>query len=163
MYLIYCSKKLISKYYLVILGLPLLSYIQYQLLREFYLKSEVINIMTTFLSIVFGFYITSYAIFLTSSYVSSLYKITDAKNKAQTLLHTLVQQYRFGLTAILFSIIYLLCLQFRLNQSNNNQLAMGDIYTLPFLFVVVFNFWYSYRMLDILVKIVIQEAKRKKD
>lgn len=144
-----------------IIGLIISAGIQYVFLGDFYLKSDLISSFTTFLSIIFGFYITSLAIFVTSSYVAELYKITDQNNKSVTLLHTLVNNYKFGLIFILISILYLLCLQFKINQCSEDKLLLSNIYALPFLFFVLFNFWHSYKMLDDLIRIIIQESKRQ--
>jgi len=143
-----------------IIGIAVLSALQYFLLGDFCLKSDIISSIITFLSIVFGFYITSLAIFVTSSYVAELYKITDQNNKSVTLLHTLISNYRFGLTFILSTILYLLILQFIINQSVDDKILLSAIYALPFLFFVIFNFFYSYKMLNDLIKIIIQESKR---
>ena len=148
----------------LIIGLVVLGAIQYQFLGNFYLKSDIISSITTFLSIIFGFYITSLAIFVTSSYVADLYKITDKENKSVTLLHTLIHNYKFGLIFILISILYLLIIQLVLNQldGDTSRLRLGEYYLLPFLFLVVFNFWHGYKMLNDLINVIIQESKRHK-
>lgn len=135
--------------------------LQYFLLGTYYIESNLINNIVTFFSIIFGFYITSLAIFVTSTYVSQLYKITDQNNKGVTLLHTLITQYKVGLILILISILYLLFIEFILSQTDNNKIILSNIYVLPFLWLVITNFFYSYRMLDTLIKIIIQEAKNK--
>lgn len=135
--------------------------LQYFLLGTYYIESNLINNIVTFFSIIFGFYITSLAIFVTSTYVSQLYKITDQNNKSVTLLHTLITQYKVGLILILISILYLLFIEFILSQTDNNKIILSNIYVLPFLWFVIINFFYSYRMLDTLIKIIIQEAKNK--
>ena len=135
--------------------------LQYFLLGTYYIESNLINNIVTFFSIIFGFYITSLAIFVTSTYVSQLYKITDQNNKSVTLLHTLITQYKVGLILILISILYLLFIEFILSQTDNNKIILSNIYVLPFLWLVITNFFYSYRMLNTLIKIIIQEAKNK--
>lgn len=135
--------------------------LQYFLLGTLVIESNLINNVVVFLSIIFGFYITSLAIFVTSTYVSQLYKIIDQNNKSVTLLHTLISEYKVGLILILISILYLLIVEFILRQTDNSKVVLSAIYALPFSWVVLTNFFYSYRMLDTLIKIIIQEAKNK--
>lgn len=132
---------------------------QYFLLSTYSLSNDVINNFIVFLSIIFGFYITSLAIFVTSKYVSNLYKITDKNNKSVTLLHTLINNYKLGLTLILLSIFYLLIFQFIFNQNDNDDVFLSNLWALPILGIFVINFWYSFKMLNDLIKIIIQEAK----
>jgi len=145
----------------LLLSFVIFCILQYYLLGSYRIESNLISNIVTFLSIIFGFYITSLAIFVTSTYVSQLYKITDQNNKSVTLLHTLIEKYKAGLILILISILYLLVIQFMLSQADNNKIILSNIYVLPFLWVVIANFFYSYRMLVILIKIIIQEAKNK--
>lgn len=139
----------------------LLCYFQYRILSPLNIASDLITNIITFLSVVFGFYITSLSIFVTSQYVSNLYKITDKENKTVTLLHTLINNYKVGLIIILISIIYFLSLNLLINQTETKSLLLGDYRTGPVLALMVFNFYYSYKMLSDLTKIILQEAKSK--
>jgi hypothetical protein len=150
-----------KKTIILLLTLVVFSILQYFILGSCYIESNLINNVVVFLSIIFGFYITSLAIFVTSTYVSQLYKITDQNNKSVTLLHTLISEYKVGLILILISILYLLIIEFVLRQTDNNKIILSAIYALPFSWVVITNFFYSYRMLDTLIKVIIQEAKNK--
>ncbi len=147
----------------VIINLSLaiiISITQYIFFGIYYIKVELISNLITFLSIIFGFYITSLAIFATSKYVASLYKATDKNNKSLTLLHVLINNYRIGLIIILISIIYLLILQLVLTQISTNNIYLYNRIAIPLFWVVLVNFYYSYRMLSDLLKVVLQEAKR---
>lgn len=148
----------------IIYGIVLFIFIascQYFLIGKFSISNDLITNIITFLSIIFGFYITSLAIFVTSQYVSGLYKIVDKENQTVTLLHTLVKNYKIGLTAILISILYLLFLNFYISQSIDKSSLLNNFKVLPFLPLVVFNFCYSYKMLSDLINVIIQEAKHK--
>lgn len=134
---------------------------QYFLMGNYNISNDLITNILTFFSIIFGFYITSLAIFVTSQYVSSLYKITNENNRTLTLLHTLVRNYKFGLTIILISIFYFLSLNFIINQVSAKSLLLSNVTTLPFLAILIFNFCYSYKMLADLINVIIQEAKHK--
>lgn len=139
----------------------LISACQYFLIGKFSISNDLITNIITFLSIIFGFYITSLAIFVTSQYVSNLYKIVDKENQTVTLLHTLVKNYKIGLTVILVSILYLLFLNFSTSQSIDKSILLNNFKVLPFLPLVIFNFCYSHKMLSDLINVIIQEAKHK--
>lgn len=139
----------------------LISACQYFLIGKFSISNDLITNIITFLSIIFGFYITSLAIFVTSQYVSNLYKIVDKENQTVTLLHTLVKNYKIGLTVILVSILYLLFLNFSISQSIDKSILLNNSKVLPFLPLVIFNFCYSHKMLSDLINVIIQEAKHK--
>ncbi len=134
---------------------------QHFLLAPFQIESDLVTNIITFLSVVFGFYITSLSIFVTSQYVSNLYNITDKENKTVTLLHTLINNYKTGLIVILVSIIYFLALNLLINQTDGSYILLGDIKAIPVLALMMFNFYYSYKMLSDLANIILQEAKSK--
>lgn len=134
---------------------------QYFLIGNLSISGDLITNLLTFFSIIFGFYITSLAIFVTSQYVSDLYKITDKNNQSVTLLHTLVRNYKFGLSVILISILYFLILNFSIDQTGSKLLLLNNPIALPTLAVILFNFCYSYKMLTDLINVIIQEAKHK--
>lgn len=138
-----------------------ISLIQRRFFSMLPLNIQVLDNIVTFLSVVFGFYITSLAIFVTSRYVSNLYKITDKKNTSVTLLHTLLQNYKFGLTLVLLSLAYFIFVQFFVNPSELNPLQLSNFALTPLLGLLVVNFWYCYQMLTSLIKIILQEAKNK--
>lgn len=138
-----------------------ISFGQYFWIGKSSISNDLITNIITFLSIIFGFYITSLAIFVTSQYVSNLYKIVDKENQTVTLLHTLVRNYKIGLTVILISILYLLFLNFSINQTPDKSLLLSNLEALPFLAMIAFNFCYSYKMLTDLINVIIQEAKHK--
>lgn len=136
------------------------SLIQYLVLSNFVVKIETLTNIVTFLSIVFGFYITSFSIFSTSHYVSTLYQITDKENSTQTLLHALIFKYKTGLLATLFSILYFIIFIFLLSQKDVLSLQLSERFTYPMVSIFLFNFYYGYKMFEILVKIITQESKQ---
>lgn len=156
------EKILSNKILKLILVLPVLWLFQSQFLGNYFIKSDTISSSILFLSIIFGFYITSLAIFSTSSYVANLYKILDTKDKRVTLLHTLIKNYKFGLIFILISILYLLIIQLILNQFDKDELRLGEYYILPFTSFIISNFWHAYKMLNDLTNVIIQESKSDK-
>ncbi len=145
----------------VLIGLTLLQYFQF---GDVYVSSNTVSSLLTFSSIIFGFYITSLAIFSTSSYVSGLYLKTNKKNPSETLLQTLLANYKTGLLWIFTSISYFIFLQLVFDQSKTEicKLTLKNIYLWPFLGIVMVNIWYSYKMLNDLIKVIMQEAKKPK-
>lgn len=131
---------------------------QYYLLGHVNISEGVTGNIITFLSILFGFYITSLAIFVTSHYVSSLYKVMDQNKKSQTLLHTLTGNYKFGLLVTLFSLIYFVWLEIFFS---GGVMTLGNKSHLPFLGFLAINFAYCFIMLGDLINIIIQEAKSR--
>ncbi|MBX4204799.1 MAG: hypothetical protein KW788_01260 [Candidatus Doudnabacteria bacterium] len=145
----------------VVLFLLIMCLLQYWTYGGMKLHTEVVDNVIIFLSIVFGFYITSLAIFVTSKYVSDLYKTIDNKNPSLTLLHTLMKRFKFGLDLILITVLYLLLINFFIKQTLSNELLLSNYYILPFSGIVLLNFIYGYILLNDLVNIIIQEAKNK--
>lgn len=145
----------IVKPLLIIVGISLF---QYWLYRDWVISYEFIGNVVTFLSIIFGFYITSLAIFATSRYVAGLYKVSDKNDKSATLLHTLVGNYKVGLTYTLISIVYILLVQLS-NQSGNCSVSLKEYLLFPFLGVIAGNVVYGYDMLCHLISVILQEAK----
>lgn len=122
---------------------------------------SIIGDVITFLSIIFGFYVTSLAIFATSQFVSDLYKITDKENDSCTLLHTLINNYKFGLIVSLISLVYFIIFGLFIKPDTNSQISFGYFITYPFIFLLVLNFIFCFRMLANLIDIIIQEGKMK--
>lgn len=128
-------------------------------MNNYYLKGDVLSSFLTFLSIIFGFYITSLSIFVTSKYVSDLYKVVDKNDHSLTLLHSLVRNYRRGLIFVLISIGYFVFIQFLISQNIDGKIILSNKWLILFMFFIVGNFWYSYKMLNDLINVIIQEAK----
>lgn len=135
------------------------SWFQLKYLKSVILTQDILTNLVTFLSILFGFYITSLAIFVTSRFVKSLYLITDEKNKSQTLLNRLLSNYKFGLIIALLSLSYFLLLSYFISSKNEVDVYLYTYITLPLSALILFNIIYSYFMLNDLIKIIIQEAK----
>jgi hypothetical protein len=131
---------------------------QYYFLSEFSVGVETISNIVTFLSIIFGFYITSFSIFTTSKFVSSLYDFNDPENIEQTMLHTVIFKYKAGLLIALFSIFYFIAIIFVV-EKNEGSLPLNEIYSYPIFSIFLLNFIYAYLMFSILVDIIRQEAK----
>lgn len=140
----------------------LVSLIQQYFFGYIQIKSDLISSIITFLSIIFGFYITSLSIFATSRYVSSLYKVDDSNNKNNTLLHTLFSNYKFGLITTLVSIVYFIIVQIRLGQSDVEIVYLSEKLLIPMFGIGINILWYSYKMLSDLITVILKESKNIK-
>lgn len=141
----------------VILGVGV--YVYFSFGNSIFLSSNFISNIVTFLSILFGFYITSFSIFTTSKYVSQLYKIDDKENNGkQSLMDTLIQKYKTGLTITLLSILYTLGIFFIL-KDKETILLNENLYFIVLLPFISLNFVYGFEMMNILVKVIKQTAK----
>lgn len=152
-----------NKLLMVLISFAVIAFLQVYFLPGYSFRIDVLSDIVTFLSITFGFYITSLAIFTTSQYVSNLYKIVDAKNRSQTLLNTLTDNYNAGLIFSLLSLLYFIGIQFFIDVPPSGTVFLGDIkLSLVFAFLVV-NFGYCFFMLRDLIRIIIQEAKSRSE
>jgi len=124
-----------------------------------YLIESFITSMIVFLSIIFIFYIISLVVFSNSKYVSGLYKITDKNDKNSNLMNTLINKYKNGLRITFIFIVYLIITDFILTQKDDNKLLINTSYIFTFGSFLFFYFFYSYKMLNIFIKVIIQEAK----
>ena len=123
------------------------------------LSSNFVTNVVTFLSILFGFYITSFSIFTTSRYVAQLYKLADEENgKKQTLMDALIHKYKIGLILALLSICYVLVCFFFFGDKEIVLLNSHVYFALLIPFLLL-NFIYGFEMMDILIKVIKQSAK----
>jgi hypothetical protein len=147
-----------TKIITILLLLGVGSWLQKAYFGHIQLSQDVLTNLITFLSILFGFYITSLAIFVTSKYVRFLYQVVDAKEKSQTLLNTLLNNYRLGLNLALFSLSYFMALSFFISKEGR-IIHLDNYLTLPLISLFIINIFYSYKMLNDLIQIILQEAK----
>jgi len=148
-----------KKIFKTIILIIILGIVQRIYFKDYFIDGGLISSLITFLSIVFGFYITSLTVFSTSKFVSGLYKIKDRGNRSFSLLNTLINNYKHGLILILLTIIYLLTTQFLLSKEASRTLSLSNAILFPFFGLITINFWYSYKLLDDLIKVTLQEAK----
>lgn len=146
-------------FFTLVIGLAGFIVQKYFISSEIEVSQDLLTNIITFLSILFGFYITSLAIFITSKYVADFYKLIDKNNPTQTLLHTLLKEYEYGLCVVLISLVYFISLSLLyIDYSNNSYgLVPKNFLIIP---LISINIFYSYLMLKNLIKIVIQEAKK---
>ena len=99
--------------------ISLLFIIVFSLIRIFpiiQLKEETIHSIITFLSITFGFYMTSLSVLYRSNYSKELFKKIDLKKKTQRKAHTLIAYFKSASYCSLISIlVFLLSMSIELN------------------------------------------------
>jgi hypothetical protein len=122
-------------------------------------NASVVGDVITFLSITFGFYITSLAIFMTSQFVADLYKVVDKDDNSSTLLHKLMSNYKFGLMLTLISLMYFIAIDFFVKPDVNSEISFVSIPAYPILAFLILNFVFCFIMLGDLVNVIIQEGK----
>lgn len=150
------------KLVLIFTVILVISIFQYFFLSRFMVRTQLVSDIIIFLSILFGFYITSFAIFASSRYVSSLYKVTDKNDKSITLLHVLVNNYRIGLFVALMTLAYMMTVEFFVKPNDLGYFSVGNYFLIPFVAFIIVNFWYCFQMLCDLTNVVMQEGKNSK-
>ena len=79
--------------------------LQYVLNLQF--SKEFISTLLTVFALFFGFYITSFAVFSSSKYLSILYGLQDKNDNRMTLLDVLLREFKRATWALLTSIFAL--------------------------------------------------------
>lgn len=75
---------------------------------KFIIQKTDVSAIISFLSIYFGFLVTSFSIMINSTEIKKLYTKKDPEDNSLTLLHRLANYYKFSLGCSLFTIITLL-------------------------------------------------------
>ncbi|MFC3867559.1 hypothetical protein [Helicobacter equorum] len=126
-------------------------------LKDFseFIKNFTTNVIT-FISIAFGFYLTSLSIIFSSKYIGML-NITDERKPDQKQIHTLREYFKLAiycaLTTIIASFIALVCIFF----SEKNTIAIVFA-----LLAAIFaeNFIFIYLLLKIFMNALIIQARK---
>lgn len=117
---------------------------------------DFISVILTVFSIIFGFYITSFAVFSTSKYLSKLYKIEKKDDNRKTLLDVLLEEFSLATYFLLTSIIYLVLIYIFIE---NNYEYLITIFP-HFIWGVIFlNIFYVFRTISIFIQTTRQSAK----
>ena len=135
--------------------------LQYIFFQNIIISIDLLTILISIFSIFFGFYIVALSILATSKFVSKLYlDEVNYKGRVTTNMHLLIESYKFSLILNLISIFYFLFLIFIYSYKNSSLFNNFYFYfTLP---LVIHNFICAYVLLDMLIKVIIQDAKVSK-
>ena len=127
-----------------------------QAYMKFSFQKEFISTLLTVFAIFFGFYLTSFAVFATSKYMSCLYRIQDRNDNRKTLLDTLLGEFQFPTRFLLFSIVYLILLYVVMENGNVGLIKFS---TMPVWGVLFLNIFYIFRAISAFIKVTRQSAK----
>ena len=94
-----------SKKIVILVALIISTALQWYL--EPLIEKRFISSLLTVFSIFFGFYVTSFAVFSTSKYLSKLYQIQDKNDNRMTLLDRAIERFKWPTIFLLFSVVYL--------------------------------------------------------
>lgn len=120
------------------------------------IEKEFISALLTVFAIFYGFYVTSYAVFATSKYLSKLYQIENPTDNRKTLLDDLLEEFTSATYILLGSLIYLVIAYVILE----NRYPLPFSYFLYFIWaVILINFFYAFRTINTFIKITRQSAK----
>lgn len=137
------------------LYLILWNYVEYEKLIEF-IKNFITNIIT-FVSISFGFYLTSFSILFSSQYIKTLNK-EDTLKPTQRKIHTLKEYFKLAIYTSLLTISASFIVLFVIIFQNEYFLIF------MFSFLVAFlaeNFIFIYLLLKIFTNALIIQARPK--
>lgn len=115
--------------------------------------------LITFISILTGFQITSFAMLFSSSMVKGLYKIKDNENPYITLKHRLKNYYKFAFNLALLSIVIIFILEIFKPNRITTPLTVIDLSWISrsaVFAIIASNIFANYKTMNMLYKIFIQ-------
>lgn len=129
------------------------------LIYNFTPTTNIYSNLITFISILTGFQITSFATLFSSSMVKGLYKIKDDENPYITLKHRLKNYYKFAFNLALLSIVIIFILEiFKPNHIttplmiiNLSWISRSAVFA-----IIASNIFANYKTMNMLYKIFIQ-------
>lgn len=123
---------------------------------NFIISAEFISTILTVLSIFFGFYVTSFAVFATSKYLGRLYKIENAKDNRKTLLDDLLGEFTYATKFLLSSIVFfILCYVFIENSIQQPVVSLLNLIW----GILTINIFFAFSAISIFIKVTRQSAK----
>ena len=120
------------------------------------IKPTIVSDFLVIFAIFFGFYITSFGGFSTSPYLKELYQRQDKNDNRKTLLDSLLETFKRATHFLLYSSIYLICVQIIIS---DKTLCFLHYATYLIWGVVLINFFYIFQTLSLFIKMTRQSAK----
>lgn len=118
--------------------------------------ADFIGSLLTVFSIIFGFYITWFSVFLWSRYLNKLYQIQNETDNRKTLLDDLLQIFKNSTYYILFCLVFLLTIHFAiLNEYNSLLWLLIEGFTFWLVIVAFIKFIYT---IHIFIQVVRKSA-----
>lgn len=146
--------------------MTLLSIILFVMLKwSILLNDKSFEIIATFLSIFIGFCFTALSIITTAKFSKTLFKIESKESNNKTLLHELIDEFRFAILNSTFCII-LIILYFSFQQNFDLFFVAEINFSLKSLlsaFIVLFtfiSFYYFFNLLSKFLKFIIKESSK---
>jgi hypothetical protein len=146
-----------DKYKIIILFL-FVSFLSY--FSSIEISESLMQNFITFLSITFGFYMTSLSVLYSSKFIKKLHKEVDTKIKTQTKLHTLTAYFRNRATWSILSIIVLFTYSLFF-KSVNNYIQIEPIFEAPLIGILSINFLYLFLLLKVFLNGLEEEANHQ--
>ncbi|MDY0403188.1 MAG: hypothetical protein RBQ76_07105 [Sulfurovum sp.] len=113
----------------------------------------------TFLSITFGFYMTSLSVLYNSKYIKKLYDEIDPKKPTQRKIHTLKTYFKNSAYWSLFS-IGLLMIYSLITKIENNVLDLNAFFESILVSVVFINFIFMILLFKVFINGLIEESTK---
>lgn len=111
----------------------------------------------TFLSITFGFYMTSLSVLYSSKFIKKLHNEIDNKIRTQTKLHTLISYFKNSAIWSIISIIILFTYSLFF-KSVNDCIQMDPIFESLLIGILSINFLYLFLLLKVFLNGLEEEA-----
>ncbi len=113
----------------------------------------------TFLSITFGFYMTSLSVLYDSKYIKKLYDEIDPKKPTQRKIHTLKSYFKASAYWSLFS-IGLLMIYSLATKVESNILVLSTFFESLLVFIVFVNFVFMFLLFNVFINGLVEEAAK---
>lgn len=111
----------------------------------------------TFLSITFGFYMTSLSVLYSSKFIKKLHSEVDNKIKTQTKLHTLTAYFRNSAIWSIISIIVLFIYSLFF-KAVDNYIQIDPIFEALLISILSINFLYLFLLLKVFLNGLMEEV-----
>lgn len=149
------------KHHVAILTLVfLMSFLASFYLHKVVLTEPIVSNIITFLSITFGFYMTSLSVLYSSKYLEQLYSTIDKKKPNQRKVHTLTSYFKYSAYWNIFSIFLLIVLSLIFG-FQKEILDVNRLITSFIIAVVLVNFVFLFLLFQVFVNGLIEEAKSR--
>lgn len=113
----------------------------------------------TFLSITFGFYMTSLSVLYNSKYIKKLYDEIDPKKPTQRKIHTLKNYFKNSAYWSLFSIGLLMTYSL-IARMENNALSLNIFFESLLVSIIFVNFIFLFLLFKVFINGLINESAK---
>lgn len=121
------------------------------------ISESLMQNFVTFLSITFGFYMTSLSVLYNSKYIKKLYDEIDPRKPTQRKIHTMKNYFKVSAYWSLFSIGLLITYSL-ITKVDNNVLVLNIFFESILVSVVFMNFSFLFLLFRVFINGLIEEA-----